>query len=121
LKILRTIIKPTFALVILATLSLTLYIQQLASTCDPIKSILELKDQLRRDETLDLASFFKESQPDNPEYVKLAKELDYSLLENLKSIIWNGMIKGEVFDTPSGIGAIAADMTLFGDLRDLTV
>ena len=121
MKILMTTIKITLALVTLVTLSLTLCLQHQASTYDPIKAILELKDQHRRDEALDLARFFRESQPDNPEYARLEEELDYSLLENLKSTIWNGMIKGEVFDTPSGIGAIAADMTLFGDLRDLII
>ena len=120
-KIIRTTIQFTLALVTLVTLSLTLYIQHQSSTYDPIKAILELKDQHRRDEALDLASFFKESQPDNPEYARLEEELDYSVLEKLKSAIWNGMIKGEVFDTPSGLGAISADLTLFGDLRDLVI
>jgi len=120
-KLVRTTIRLTVSLVTLATLSLTLYIQHQALNYDPIRSIIELKDQHRRDEAFDLASFFKESQPDNPEYAKLEKELDYSLLEKLKTGIWNGMIKGEVFDTPSGLGAISADLTLFGDVRDLII
>jgi hypothetical protein len=121
LKILRTTIKLTLALVILATLSLTIYLQHQTSTYDPIKAIIDLKDQHRRDEALDLARFFKESNPDNHEYVRLEQDLDYFLMEKLKSTLWNGAIKGEVFDTPSGIGAIAADLCLFGDIRDLII
>jgi len=60
-KLVRTTIKLTLALVILATLSLTLYLQHQASTYDPIKLILELKDQHRRDEAFYLAIFFRES------------------------------------------------------------
>jgi hypothetical protein len=120
-KLIRTTIKITMALAILATLSLTLYIQHQALTYDPIKDIYQLRNQHRRDEALDLARFFREFNPDNPDYARLEEELDYSMLETLKSTIWNGMIKGEVFDTPSGIGAIAADMTLFGDIRDLII
>jgi hypothetical protein len=121
IKFIRTAIKFTSALVILATLSLTIYIQQQAKTYDPIKAIIELKGQHRRDEAFDLARFFRDSQPGNPEYGRLEEELDYSIIEKLKSAIWNGAIKGEVFDTPSGVGAIGADLCLFGDIRDLTV
>jgi hypothetical protein len=120
-KLIRTTIKFTMALVILATLSLALYIQHQTSGYDPVKAIIKLKDQHRRDEALDLTKYFKEFNPANPEYDRLEQDLDYSPLEKLKSTIWNGAIKGEVFDTPSGIGSIVADLCLFGDIRDLII
>jgi hypothetical protein len=120
-RLILTTIKLTSALVILATLSLTLYIQNQAESFDPISAIHQLKGEHRRDEALELTRFFRENQPDNPNYVRLETELDYTLAEKLKTSLWNGMIKGEVFDTPSGIGAMAADLTLFGDIRDLII
>jgi hypothetical protein len=120
-SLILTTIKVTSALVILATLSLTLYIQNQAEFFDPIKAIYDLKSLNRRDEALELTRFYREIQPDNPRYASLEGELDYTLIEKLKASLWNGMIRGEVFDTPSGIGAMAADLTLFGDLRDLII
>jgi hypothetical protein len=120
-RLVLTIIKVTSSLVILSILSLTLYIQNQSESFDPIQAINDLKDQPRRDEALELTRFFRENQPDNPSYASLEGELDYTLVEKLKTAIWNGIIKGEVFDTPSGLGAMAADLTLFGDFRDLII
>ena len=44
-RLILTTIKLTSALVVLATLTLTLYIQHQAESFDPIKSIIKLKDQ----------------------------------------------------------------------------
>jgi hypothetical protein len=51
----------------------------------------------------------------------LKEELDYGLFEKVKSVAWKGVIKGEVYDTYSGLGSVSADLTLFGDLRDLLI
>ena len=53
--------------------------------------------------------------------MKLEQELDYTMLEIIKSAVWNGVILGEVYDTYSGLGAISADLCLFGDIRDLCI
>jgi hypothetical protein len=34
--------------------------------------------------------------------------IDYGLLEKVKSVAWNGVIKGEVYDTCSGMGSVSA-------------
>jgi len=47
--------------------------------------------------------------------------MDYGFLEKVKSAAWNGALKGEVYDTYSGMGSVSADLTLFGDLRDLLI
>ena len=39
----------------------------------------------------------------------------------IKRTIIDGMLKGQVYDTPSGIGALAADLCLFGDIRDIAI
>lgn len=116
-----TTLKATTTLVLLATLLLTIVIQNQAASYDPIAAMRQLKTQHRRDEALELARFYRECQPDSSDFAKLETELDYSLTEKLKASLWHGAIKGEVFDTPSGLGAMAADLTLLGDIRDLSI
>jgi hypothetical protein len=41
--------------------------------------------------------------------------------EKVKSFIWNGAIRGEVYDSYSGLGAISADLCILGDVRDLGI
>jgi hypothetical protein len=36
-------------------------------------------------------------------------------------LIWNGAIKGELYDAYSGLGAISADLCVLGDLRELRI
>ncbi len=43
------------------------------------------------------------------------------MFEKAKSFTWNGAIKGEVYDTYSGLGAISSDLIIIGDLRDLLI
>jgi len=79
------------------------------------------KDNLR-DDALDMARFFKESQDKNANDIfELAKDLEYSTSEKIKSFTWNGVVKGEVYDTYSGFGAISSDMVIVGDLRDIGI
>ena len=75
-----------------------------------------------RDDALDILRFLKENQLGDPDQIqKLEEELDYGFLEKVRSLAWNGILKGEVYDTYSGIGAVSADLTMFGDLRDLVI
>jgi hypothetical protein len=69
-----------------------------------------------------MARFYRENQGvDNRELKDLEEGLDYTVEEKLKSLIWNGAIKGEVYDAYSGLGAISADLCVLGDLRDLGI
>lgn len=88
---------------------------------DPIREIQQMKNQHRRDDAIDLVNFLTENHTFNSdELSKLEKEVAYSPLERAKAFVWDGVIKGNVNDTYSGIGSLASDFCLYGDIRDLT-
>ena len=71
---------------------------------------------------LDLARFFKENQfGDQGKFDQIEKALEYTAAEKIKSFIWNGAIRGQVYDSYSGMGAISADLCVVGDIRDLGI
>jgi hypothetical protein len=89
---------------------------------DPIAEIQKLRIENRRDDALDLARFYRENQTYNlQKFAEIEKDLKYTKTEKSISFAWNGYIKGEVFDTPSGMGAVTADLWIFGDIRDLCI
>ena len=100
---------------------LALYIHYQGEDFDAVREIQKLKQENRRDEALDMARFFGKTQRDSEELKELERELEYSTFEKIKSFIWNGVIKGEVYDTVSGMGALSADLCIFGDIRDLGI
>jgi hypothetical protein len=96
---------------------LALYVHQESADFDPVKKIQRLKKETRRDDALDMIKFFKENKQANTDEIKnLEKDLAYSSTERIKSFVWNGSIKGEVYDTYSGLGAISSDLIIFGDI-----
>jgi hypothetical protein len=107
---------------VISVSGLALYIHQESEGFDPIKEIQRLKTENRRDDALDMVKFFKENEQANPDEIEsLDMDLEYSTAEKIKSLVWNGSFKGEVFDTYSGVGAISSDLILFGDVRDLVI
>jgi hypothetical protein len=92
------------------------------TTFDPIREIQKLRTENRRDDALDLARFFKENQiVDKDKFAKMEKDLEYTATEKIKSFVWNGAIRGQVYDSYSGMGAISADLCVIGDIRDLGI
>jgi hypothetical protein len=92
------------------------------SAFDPIREIQMLKSENRRDDALDLTRFFKENQlGDQDKFARIEKALEYTAAEKIKSFIWNGAIRGQVYDTPSALGAISTDFCVVGDIRDLGI
>ena len=88
---------------------------------DPIQAIQQLKHQNRRDNAIDLVQFLKDNRTySTDELARLEDDVAYGLMDKAKSMLWDGAVKGNVNDTYSGIGAMAADCSLFGDLRDIT-
>ena len=88
---------------------------------DPIQAIQQLKIQHRRDGAIDLVQFLKDTRTySTDELARLENDVPYGPLDKAKSMLWEGVIKGNVNDTYSGLGAMAADCSLFGDLRDIT-
>ena len=98
-----------------------LYYKYSGSQFDPVKSIQDLQAQHRRDEALDLVQFYEENQTIDSETLKeLKSELEYTMFEKFKSV-GSGALTGAVYDFYSGIGAIASDLFIFGDIRDIVI
>ena len=115
-------IKYTILIFIILSSSLALYVHYKGSNFDPIEEIQKLKNENRRDEALDLAALYLEKETGNAQKIKeLQKDLEYTPVEKVKSFTWNGAIKGEVYDTYSGMGAISADLSIWGDIRDIGI
>jgi len=109
-------------IVIVISSGFTLYLNYTGSSFDPIKEIQSLRNQNRRDDALDLAKFYNETQAENPERIAtLIDDLEYTNTEKIKAISWDGFIKGQVYDSYSGIGAISSDLCIYGDVRDLGI
>jgi len=88
---------------------------------DPIQKIKDLQSQHRRDEALDLVQFYEDNKTIDPQKLKEIKaDLEYTAIEKLKAVAM-GAVSGKVYDTFSGIGAIASDFFVWGDIRDLGI
>ena len=108
-------------MLILISSGTALYFQLTGSQFDPVKTVIKLQSQNRRDEALDLVQFYEENETIDPQKLKeLKTDLEYTSFEKLKSFT-RGAIKGEVQDTYSGIGAISSDLCVYGDVRDLGI
>ncbi|MFC1578463.1 hypothetical protein ACFL36_05575 [Thermodesulfobacteriota bacterium] len=112
---------PVIFLLIVSS-AITIFINHTGSQFDPIQEIQRLKSQNRRDDALDLARFYRNnSTGDQDRLASIEKGLEYTQSEKIKSFAWDGAIKGQVYDTYSGLGAISADLFVLGDLRDLGI
>jgi hypothetical protein len=101
---------------------LALYLNWTGNPFDPVREIEKLRNENRRDDALDMAKVFKQSQTgEDHELEELEQNLEYTTGEKVKSFIWNGAIKGDAYDSYSGLGAISADLCVLGDLRDLGI
>jgi hypothetical protein len=118
-KIIRTFIKTALLITIIISSMLALIIHYKGESFDPVEEIQLLISQERRDEARDMAEFFSNSQDSTAAIKTLQKKLEYTTLGKIKSFIWHGVIKGEVTNTYSGIGALGSDMVVLGDMRDL--
>ena len=109
-------------MVVVITSAAALNIKTNAESFDLIKGIKKLYSENQRDDALVLVNTFKNSEENvRGELTEIEKQLEYGTFEIFKSAIWNGVTKGEVYDHYSGLGAITADMCLWGDIRDLVI
>lgn len=111
-----------FVFVVIISSTLAIYLHYKGSAFDPIREIQKFNSDNRRDDALDLARFFKENKINDQEQIaKIEKALHYTTAEKITSFFWNGAIKGQVYDSYSGMGAICADLCIIGDIRDLGI
>ena len=109
-------------MVVVITSAAALNIKTNAESFDLIKGIKKLYSENRRDDALVLVKTFKNSAENvRGELAKLERQLEYSVTEKYKIALWNGVTKGEVYDHYSGLGAMIADMCLWGYIRDLAI
>jgi len=121
-KLCRNCLKYALLIVIIVSSAFTIYLNYTGSSFDPIREIQSLRDQNRRDDAIDLAKFYNETQTKNQEIIATLKDdLEYTTAEKIKSITWDGFILGRVHDSYSGIGAISSDLCIYGDVRDLGI
>jgi hypothetical protein len=115
-------LKFVLVFLMIVSSSLAIYMRYKGATFDPIREIQTLKSESRRDDALDIARFFKENQiNDQRQFAQIEKDLEYTAAEKVKSFVWNGAIRGQVYDSYSGMGAISADLCVIGDIRDLGI
>jgi hypothetical protein len=104
------------------TFAFTHIIKTQGNSFDLVKETKKLYSENRRDDALVLAKTFKGIDKwGHGELAKLEKQLEYGNFEKIKFAIWNGVTKGEVYDHYSGLGAMIADMCLWGYIRDLAI
>ena len=116
------VFKTAMALLLTISSGLAIYSRGLGKGFEPVREVQILRDQHRRDDALDMTRFFIESGDGDAEKLRnLEKQIEYTLPEKAKSFLWDGAVKGEVYDSFSGLGAIASDLCVFGDVRDLSI
>jgi hypothetical protein len=120
-KIIGTFIKTALLFTIIISSMLALIIHYKGESFDPVEEIQLLISQERFDEARDMAEFFSNSKDATAAIKTLQKKLKYTTPGKIKSFLWDGVIKGEVVDTCSGIGALGSDMVVLGDMRDLGI
>jgi hypothetical protein len=118
-RIIGTFIKTALLITIIISSLFALIIHYQGESFDPVEEIQLLISQERYDEARDMAEFFSNSKDSTAAIKTLQKKLKYTTPGKIKSFLWNGVIKGEVVDTYSGIGALGSDMCIVGDMRDL--
>jgi hypothetical protein len=108
--------------IVVITSAAALNIRTNSESFDLIKGTKKLYSENRRDDALVLVKTFKNSAENvQGELTKIEKQLEYDTIEKFKSALWNGVTNGEVYDHYSGLGAMIADMYLWGYIRDFAI
>jgi hypothetical protein len=121
-KKLFKVISILFVVISTLTAATAILIKSHANSIDLVQNIKQLQTKNRRDDALVLVQTFNDiTDIQNNELAKLRDQLEYSSAEKFKSVLWNGMMKGEVYDHYSGLGAVSSEMCMWSDIRDLAI
>ena len=119
-KITKKALKVIILLFIFLSSALALYLNYIGEF-DPVEMAVALKNENKRDQALEVIKFGLENKVGDQKALKdLQEEYEYGFIEKSKDLFWHGATKGDVFNLYSGIGCIAADLCIIGDVRDLT-
>jgi hypothetical protein len=116
------VFKLCLLIFLIMTTALAVFIHENGADFDLVAEIHRLQSQNRRDDAIDLVSTFRDStNVDQEELEELEKNLEYSAVEKVKSVVWNGVVKCEVNDKLSGVGSVISDSIVLGDIRDISI
>lgn len=102
--------------------SILAIIMNIAGHFDPVAMAEQYFSRGDRDTALEVIGFGLENRLGDPERLtNLKSRYEYTSAEKLRDLFYTGALKGQVTNVYSGLGAIGADLTLLGDLRDLTI
>mgnify|MGYP006292750057 CR=1 FL=1 len=117
-----TVTSTTLIVFYTLTTATAILIKSRADSIDLVHETKQLQTENRRDDALNLAKTLKDSNViQHAELEKLHDQLKYSTAEKLKSALWDGMMKGEVYDHYSGLGAVASELCMGSGSRDLAI
>jgi hypothetical protein len=109
-RIFISFLKCTAAFLFILISLTAIYLQSSITDFKLTEELKNLKAHHRRDDAIDLVAEFKRLLPDQE------NSFEYGKVEKLQSLVWHGIVKGQVFDFYSGVGAMTADLCLVGDL-----
>jgi hypothetical protein len=89
---------------------------------DPVATAHKFLESGDRDRALDTARFGLDNHlGDEEELKQIQGRATYTTAEKIRDIFWTGAVKGDVENVYSGMGTLAADLLIIGDVRDLTI
>jgi len=115
------LIRIVLAVAVILASGLSLHNHYAGKSIDPVEEVQRLIDRNQKDAASDMARFFSDANAGSEELDELQTRLDYTLSGKVSSFAWDGVIKGEVHDSYSGMGAISSDLLIIGDIRDLGI
>ncbi len=114
--------KSTLLLVLLYLSSALAVYCNLIGHFDPVAAANKYLKAGERDRALDTVEFGLENGlGDQEELKQIQGRQAYTTAEKLRDVFWTGAVKGRVENLYSGLGALAADLLIIGDIRDLTI
>ncbi len=89
---------------------------------DPVATATRFLDSGERDRALTAAEFGLENHlGDQDKLRQIQGRSAYTTAEKIRDVFWTGAVMGRVENTYSGLGTLAADLLIIGDVRDLTI
>ncbi len=114
--------KSTVFLVFLYLSSILAVYCNLIGQFDPVATANKFINAGERDRALGAIRFGLENNLGDQEELRQTRGRHvYTTAEKVRDIFWTGAVLGRVENTYSGLGTLAADLLIIGDVRDLTI
>ncbi|MBW1711627.1 MAG: hypothetical protein JRJ59_00555 [Deltaproteobacteria bacterium] len=114
-------LKSTLLLIFLFFSSALACYLNLSGHFDPVRAAQEYFRAGQRDLALETIDFGLENRlADEETLANLKGKYSYTTAEKLRDLFWTGAVKGRVENMYSGLGCLASDLLVVGDVRDLS-